>query len=144
MCIRDRIRSKYYHQGKVYFDLDALKPVYETNPKSKAAYENFVRQRKFHRILTFVGISSSASWGIWFARGKNSDRIDKINKQVLSFLFISGSMSLIVVSGIPVRNNRNLALKIFNEELLSSKTGANPPNLDIKTSNHGIGLVLNF
>jgi len=140
-------RGKYYYQGEIYFLKRQLVPIYKTNPKAYRAHRNYINTRRAHRVLILA--SGGALIGLREWRKGRPPGCSGCHPDFVDFFVTigvwTGSAVLVVGSGLSVYKRSDRALKVFNEEVLSStKVGAIPPSINIQTSQNGIGLVLNF
>jgi len=144
----NKIKGKYYYQGQVY-KKHQLRHIYKTNPKAYKAHQSFVKVRRIHRVSTLVSggaIVGMIKWNKerYRCTGDCNNYVD-FTGIIVPFAVLGGTTVLVISTAIPTYKRSGKALKVFNEEVLStSEVGSIPSYINFQTSQNGIGLVLNF
>ena len=147
-------KGMYHYDGQYYW-IKQLGPILESNPKALSMHKKFIRNRRLHRSLTLISSAVLVRWAIWNRkRIRCSDPnvtcydpqiITQIYNDLLSGLILTVTTVAIVGTGVPVYIKKKKTIKIYNEGVSSSmETGSIPPHLYFKTTNNGVGFVLNF
>ena len=147
-------KGMYLYDGQHYW-IKQLRPILASNREALWMHKKLIRNRRVHRVLTLGSSAAIVRWAIWNSkRVRCSDpNVTCHDPQVITQLyndFISGivltvTTVAIVGSGIPLYIKKKKVIKIYNEGVTASmKTGSIPLHLNFKTTNNGVGLVLNF
>ena len=142
--------GRYYYQNKIYKH-NKLAPVLEVNPKAHEVYKEYLSHRRIKSAaLAFAMIGGS----VLLINGdpcRNADIPEECDlfiseSQVVGGIAILGSVILGIASfseGSKTNQTIRRSVKIFNNGI-NSPVGYSPIELNLQTTNYGIGLVLNF
>ena len=143
-----KVGTEYHYQGKTYSSIRSLKKVFQIHPRAYYAYKGYILDRRIHRTAC-LGSALGFAWTInWQKKHKEKPRPlsdgDIVQGLIVPFLGYTVSIVLILGTGIPLYRHMEQPIRIFNEEVTSSKVGSFLPELNFKISQNGIGLALNF